>query len=103
MLDDISYWSLLTLPCLFWAAFHYYQDRHRPEPIALLLLAICLGYLSGYLGLFLYQSLDFFGLRFDAFSLADESQWMLLAYCLFAIGPIEEIAKFTPFLLVLIQ
>lgn len=101
--DTISYWSLLTLPLLFWAAYHYYHDRHRPEPLSFLLFALVLGYLSAYLGIFFYETLDDFGLRQDAFALAERSHRELFLYAVLVIGPIEEFAKFVPFLLLLIH
>ncbi len=41
----------VTLPVLFWAAYHYYKDRHLPEPVGHLLLAFTLGIGSFYLGM----------------------------------------------------
>jgi len=43
------------------------------------------------------------GLRFDAGALAADDPVALLAYALLAIGPIEEIAKLLPFVLVVIR
>ena len=93
----ISYWSTLLLPLFFWAAYHYYKDRHQPEPIGLLILSIVLGYISAHLGIFMYHTLDWFGLRFDAYSLSNRH---LFLYALLVIGPIEEFAKFLPFIIV---
>ncbi|MEM9302796.1 MAG: PrsW family intramembrane metalloprotease [Pseudomonadota bacterium] len=101
--DTLSYGSLLTLPLLFWAAYHYYHDRHRPEPLPFLLFAMLLGYLSAFLGIYFYETLDEFGLRRDAFALAEQSRLQLFLYAVLAIGPIEELAKFVPFLLLLIH
>ncbi len=99
---DTQLYSLLLAPLFLWSAYHFYKDRHRPEPLGLLLLAIALGYGSAFIGLFLYSSLDFLDLRLDAFALANDGDiWTLLAYCILAIGPIEEVAKFVPFLLIL--
>ena len=33
----------ILLPVLFWAAYHYYKDRHQPEPIQNLILCFMLG------------------------------------------------------------
>ncbi|VUD66072.1 Protease PrsW [Thalassocella blandensis] len=100
-------WSLLSLllvPCFFWGAYHYYKDRHRPEPILLLVLALLLGIGSAYLGLFFYQCLDAIGLHQDAFALASRGELKaLFLYAIFAIGPIEECVKFLPFLLILVR
>ena len=64
-----------------------------------LLFALVLGYLSAYLGILFYETLDDFGLRQDAFTLAEQSRLELFLYAVLAIGPIEEFAKFVPFLL----
>lgn len=103
MLDNFEYWTLLLLPCFFWAAYYYYKDRHRPEPTTLLILAILLGYGSSYIALFFYESLDYFNFRYDAFELAKNSSFHLFLYAIFAIGPIEEIAKFIPFMIFLVR
>ena len=44
-----------------------------------------------------------FGLRYDAFALADESVTGLFLYAMLAIGPIEEFAKLLPFLIVVVR
>ena len=51
----------------------------------------------------MYQGLGLIGLRFDAFLLAETDQFALLLYALLAIGPIEELAKLLPFLLVVLR
>ncbi len=33
----------VILPVLFWAGYHYYKDRHLPEPVSHLALAFILG------------------------------------------------------------
>ncbi len=93
----------IVAPVLFWAAYHYYKDRHMPEPIGNLVLCFGLGVLSFYLGKMLYLGLDQIGLRFDAFALAESSRAGLLAYSILAIGGIEEIAKLVPFLIVVLR
>lgn len=91
----------VLLPVVFWAWYHYDKDRHLPEPVSHLLLALLLGAASFWLGKLMYQGLGLVGLRFDAFSLADTDRTLLLLYALLAIGPIEEFAKLVPFLLVI--
>lgn len=93
----------ILLPALFWAFYHYHKDRHLPEPIGNLLLSFALGVLAAGLSKAMYIGLEPIGLRFDAVALADSSGWGLLAYALLAIGPIEELAKMIPFLLVVIR
>ena len=91
----------VILPVLFWAWYHYHKDRHLPEPLSHLLAAFLLGGFSFVLGKLMYQGLGYFDLRMDAFLLAETNRPLLLAYALFAIGPIEELAKLIPFLLVI--
>lgn len=90
----------VVLPVLFWAAYHHHKDRHLPEPPTLLLAAFALGIAAAGVSRVLYLGLDVVGLRFDAGYLADTTAAGLLAYCLLAIGPIEELAKLLPFVLV---
>lgn len=91
----------VVLPVLFWAWYHYQKDRHLPEPIGHLVLAFLLGAGSYWLGIMMYAGLGVIGLRYDAFLLADSDRSALLLYAIFAIGPIEELAKLLPFMLVI--
>ena len=93
----------VILPVLFWAGYHYYKDRHLPEPVSHLLLAFTLGVGSFYLGLLMYRALDLVNLRFDAYVLAETSLPGLFAYAVLVIGVIEELAKMIPFLLLVIH
>lgn len=93
----------VIVPLLFWIGYHYYKDRHLPEPVSHLLLAFALGVGSFYLGLLMYQGLGVLGFRYDAFLLAEQDLLHLLIYALLAIGPIEELAKLIPFLLIVIH
>ena len=93
----------LILPVLFWACYHYYKDRHLPEPVSHLLVAFALGIGSYYLGMLMYQALGLVGLRFDAYQLAETNMPGLVAYAILAIGLIEELAKMTPFVLIIIH
>lgn len=91
----------IVLPVLFWAWYHYHKDRHLPEPVSHLCLAFLLGGGAYWLGMLMYQGLELLDLRYDAYLLADTDRTLLLLYALFAIGPIEELAKLLPFLLVI--
>ncbi len=93
----------VVIPVLFWAAYHYHKDRHLPEPPGNLLLCFALGLAAAGLSKAMYIGLDPLGLRFDAVALAHENTLALLAYALLAIGPIEELAKLLPFLLVVVR
>ena len=93
----------VILPLLFWVGYHYYKDRHLPEPPSHLLLAFALGVGSFYLGMFMYGALDFVNLRYDAYVLAATNRPGLFAYAILVIGVIEEFAKLIPFLVVVIH
>jgi RsiW-degrading membrane proteinase PrsW (M82 family) len=101
MTNSFAYWTLLVVPCFFWGAYHYYKDRHKPEPILMLVLAVVLGYLSAYIGLIMYGLLQAAGLNHDPVSLAEQSLVGLFWYTILVIGPVEEFAKFLPFALIL--
>ncbi|MDH3352019.1 MAG: PrsW family intramembrane metalloprotease [Gammaproteobacteria bacterium] len=93
----------IALPVLFWAVYHYNKDRRLPEPLGHLALTFALGMLASGISMALYTGLGVIGLRFDAGHLADTNTLGLLAYTLLAIGPIEEIAKLLPFLLIVVR
>ncbi len=93
----------VVLPVLFWAAYHYHKDRHLPEPTGNLLLSFGLGIVAAGISKAMYIGLEPLGLRLDAVALADSNGAGLLAYALLGIGPIEELAKMLPFLLVVIR
>lgn len=93
----------VILPVLFWAGFHYYKDRHLPEPLSRLALAFLLGICSFYIAGAMYWALGLVGLRFDAFLLAETDFAAFFAYAILAIGGIEELAKMIPFLLFVIR
>ena len=93
----------IILPALFWAFYHYHKDRHLPEPIGNLFLCFGLGMLAAGLSKAMYIALGPIGLRFDALALADSNPLGLFAFALLAIGPIEELAKMLPFLLVVMH
>ena len=90
-------------PILFWAAYHYHKDRHLPEPAGNLLLSFGLGMLAAGISKGMYAGLEPLGLRYDALALAGNEPLTLFAYAMLAIGPIEELAKLLPFLVVVIR
>jgi RsiW-degrading membrane proteinase PrsW (M82 family) len=96
-------WLPVILPALFWAGYHYYKDRHLPEPVSHLLLAFALGAGSFYLGVLTYRGLDLVHLRYDAYSLAETNPAGLFVYAVLGIGLVEELVKLIPFLLVIIH
>jgi len=93
----------VVAPVLFWAAYHYHKDRDLPEPPGNLLLCFVLGLLAAGLSKAMYVGLEPLGLRFDAVALAADNGHGLFAYAMLVIGPIEEMAKMIPFLLIVIR
>jgi len=93
----------VLLPVIFWAAYHYHKDRHLPEPPINLAICFCLGLGSAALSKLMYAGLEPLGLRYDALALGVDNPLGLLAYSLLAIGPIEELAKLLPFILVVLR
>ena len=93
----------VAVPVIFWAAYHYHKDRHLPEPPENLLLCFVLGLIAAAISKGLYLGLEPLGLRLDAVALANEDGLALFAYAMLAIGPIEELAKLLPFLVVVIR
>lgn len=93
----------IVVPVVFWGVYHYHKDRHLPEPVLNLLLCFGLGLLAAALSKLMYVGLGPLGLRFDALSLAMENPLGLLAFALLAIGPIEELSKVLPFLLIVLR
>jgi len=93
----------IVLPVIFWAAYHYHKDRLLPEPLQNLLLCFGLGLLAAGISKAAYVGLELLGLRYDAVALADDSTIGLFAFSMLAIGPIEELAKMLPFLIIVVR
>ena len=90
----------VVLPILFWGAYHYHKDRHLPEPPGNLAACLALGLLAAGISKALYVALGVLGLRYDAFELAASNTAGLFAFAMLGIGPIEELSKLLPFLIV---
>lgn len=93
----------IILPVVFWAVYHYHKDRHLPEPPRNLLLCFGLGLLAAALSKGMYTGLEPLGLRYDAVALAEEDPLALFSYAMLAIGPIEELAKMLPFVVLVLR
>jgi len=93
----------VLLPVLFWAGYHYYKDRHLPEPLGHLLLAFILGIAAFWLGKLMYVGLGFFDLRYSAYVLADSNPVGLFFYAVLVIGVIEELSKMVFFLAIILR
>lgn len=102
-MEQLLLMAPVAVPVLFWAIYHYHKDRHLPEPVGHLALTFGLGIVAAGISTAFYQGLELVGLRYDAGYLADTNAWALLAYSLLAIGPIEEIAKLIPFIVVVLR
>jgi RsiW-degrading membrane proteinase PrsW (M82 family) len=93
----------VVLPAMFWAIYHYRKDHNLPEPLGHLALAFGLGVVAYYLAGLMYQALGFFGLRMDAWALAETNLPGLFLYAVLGIGVIEESAKMLLYVLVIIR
>ena len=93
----------VVVPVLFWAVYHYHKDRHLPEPPGNLVLCFLLGLVAAAVSKAMYLGLEPLGLRIDAVGIAQENGLHLFVYAMLAIGPIEELAKMLPFLIVVLR
>ncbi len=93
----------IVLPIVFWVLYHYHKDRHLPEPPGNLLLCFGLGLLAAGLSKGMYTGLEPLGLRLDAVQLAEEDPLGLFVFAMTVIGPVEELAKLLPFLVVVLR
>ena len=83
---------IIILGGLFWSGWHYYRDKHRPEPILHLFATLLLGVVSSQLAEQLHHFSDYLG-----FTLKIEKSFSFLFYTVFQIGFVEELCKFNPF------
>lgn len=93
----------IIVPVCFWAAYHYHKDRHLPEPLGNLIICLALGLVAALISKALYIGLEPMGLRFDATQLGQDNPLGLLAFAVLAIGPIEELAKLLPFVIIVMR
>jgi RsiW-degrading membrane proteinase PrsW (M82 family) len=92
--------SVIVAPALFWLLYHRWKDRRRPEPLRAVLLTYAAGIGSGWLGLAAYEWTHRLGLSTDPHGLAQSDVVGFLAYSLLVVGPVEELVKFVPFLVI---
>jgi RsiW-degrading membrane proteinase PrsW (M82 family) len=96
--------AAVLAPAVFWVGYYYYKDRRRPEPLANLLAAYAMGFVSGFL------CFQFYGLLFRAGLTPDfravlvrTSPMEFFSYLVVFNGLVEETFKFLPFVLVVLR
>lgn len=95
--------SAFGIPLLFWVAYHYYHDRHRPEPVTNLIAALLLGIVASLLAGLAYDLIAHLGGRPDISKLSESDLPGLMLYCILGIGLLEELAKLLPFVLIIMR
>jgi len=93
----------LTAPVAFWLAYLYVRDRVRPEPLVVVLVTVGLGALAALATPHAYAYFAPLGTPEDVAVWSESDPLRLVAYCLGVIGPLEELAKLLPFLLVCVH
>ena len=81
-------------PSLFWLAYFFYRGHYGRRHAAPLLTVFLAGLVAGPLSLGVFQLLElspFYSALTRIYEVGPSEQF---AYCLFAIGPVEELAKF---------
>jgi RsiW-degrading membrane proteinase PrsW (M82 family) len=92
--------ATLTAPVLFWLGYLYVRDRVKPEPLALVLVSFGLGLGAALATPALYALLAPLGTGEDVMLWSEIAPGKLLAYCVLVIGPVEELVKLVPFVVV---
>jgi protease PrsW len=93
----------LSAPVLFWLGYLYVRDRVKPEPLAQVALSFALGIGAGYLALGAYALLAPFVPPEQIAEWPATDRLRLLVFTVGVVGPIEEVAKLLPFLLVCVR
>jgi RsiW-degrading membrane proteinase PrsW (M82 family) len=96
----LKFVTVILAPALFWLLYHRWKDRHRPEPVPAMVLAYVAGIGAGWIGLAVYGWLYWIGLTADPYGLAESNVAGLLAYTVLIVGPVEELVKFLPFIVI---
>ena len=90
----------IVLPALLWVGYLYYKDRLHPEPLLKLGISYVLGFGSAGLCWLLFDLIDAQGWFRDPMWLIEHDRQGFLVYALVVIGPLEELTKLLPFLLI---
>ncbi len=84
-------------PSLAWLGYFWLRDEYSREPVHLVLLVFGGGLLAGPLALLLFEAVERVAFYDRLTELDSVPEAIKLAYCLGAIGPVEELAKFFVF------
>jgi len=84
--------AVILAPAAFWLVYHYFKDRDRPEPLALLLTTYVAGIAAGALCLGAFERLNGLGLRAEP----EDGAVPFFLYCVLVVGLVEESAKLAP-------
>ena len=88
----LDYLTIILAPAAFWLLYHYYKDRHRPEPLLLLLVTYLAGIAAGFVCLRAFEWLNDLGIHAGP----EDGWWRFLLYCVLGVGLLEELAKLAP-------
>lgn len=95
--------SGIIAPALFWIGYFYYKDRFQPEPVLNIGITYILGFAAAYVCFKSYSLLPLLGVPEDASILMEQHGLPFLLYCLGAVGFLEELLKFLPFILIVVR
>jgi len=93
--------SGILAPAIFWIVYFYYIDRYKPEPFKFVGMAYIMGMLCAYACLKFYGILPFLGLPEDPSAIMENNRLAFFWYCMGAVGILEELFKFLPFIIVI--
>ncbi len=95
--------SAIIAPALAWFIYFYYKDRFQPEPWRNLGFTYLLGLTAALACLNFFKLLPYIGIPEDPSALMEAHGWTFLFYSIGAIGLVEEIFKFLPFLIIVVR
>jgi RsiW-degrading membrane proteinase PrsW (M82 family) len=95
--------SGVIAPAILWIGYFYYKDRFQPEPVLIIGITYILGFAAAFICYKSYSLLPLLGLPEDASILMEKHGLPFLLYCLGAVGFLEELLKFLPFILIVIR
>ncbi|MBN1223508.1 MAG: PrsW family intramembrane metalloprotease [Candidatus Aminicenantes bacterium] len=102
----MPFWILFSgilSPAIFWIAYFYFKDRLQPEPFLKIGTAYLLGIFSGLAVLHVARFLPLLGIPEDPSILMESWGLHYLAYSVGVTGLMEELFKFFPFLVIVMN